>query len=41
MCIRDRRKTDLALRITLVVLVPLGVAVVLNALNGMNWFKGF
>ena len=36
-----KRKTDLALRITLVILVPLGVVVVLNAINGMNWFKGF
>lgn len=36
-----KRKTDVALRITLIVLVPLGVAVVLGTINNMNWFKGF
>lgn len=36
-----KRKTDLALRITLIVLVPVGVVVVVNAFNSTNWLKGF
>lgn len=36
-----KRNTDAALRVALVVLIPLGLAILFTVLFGTNWFKGF